>query len=213
LEFFDDKLHDLIKKNEIEKKLGLIKKHSSSLYLYDSNNCIKRYNDVNEIFEEFYKFRLSMYDKRKKYFLKLLEKDLNIIGWKIKFIEYVISGKIIVFDATKKETKSEMEVITQAVHYDFPKLSTSMDANDQPTYEYITSMALFALTNERRMKLKDTYTQKMEEYTIYSKTSIESIWLSELDELEKNYIKWFHNQTEDENAPKKKKTAAKPRKK
>jgi DNA gyrase/topoisomerase IV subunit A len=44
--------------------------------------------------EEFYKLRLTLYERRKDYMLKRLQKDLETIGMKVKFILGVINEEI-----------------------------------------------------------------------------------------------------------------------
>ena len=200
IELFDDILQDLIKKNELMKKFKLINKHSTTnMHLYDSNGMLKKYNTMEEILEEYCQFRLKMYGKRKEYYLKILEDQLNLLGWKIRFIDYVIAGKIIVYEKDKPRTKDN--VIKQIADQKFPELSP----NPRP-YDYLTGLGLFSLTEEERDKLKDEYAKKLEEFNIYKNTTIHEIWLSELNEFEKRYIKWYDEQIDEQTAKTTKKT-------
>lgn len=202
--FIDDVLQDLVKKNEIEKKLKLINKHSTSnMHLHDTKGSIKKYDSVKEILCEYYAYRLDMYNKRKEYYLKVLENQLNILSWKIKFLEYVTSEKIIVFE--NKKARSKENVINQVIELGFPKLSNDFNTSeDAKTYNYLTNLGIFDLTEEDKSKLKDEHVKKLDEYTKYKNTSVQEIWLGELTEFEKAYSKWLINQDENDSDNKKK---------
>lgn len=195
LVFLDGELQKLVKKNEITKRLKLVNKHSmNNMNLYDEKSVLKHYNTPTEILNDFYVFRLSMYEKRKKYYLKILENKLNLIGWKIKFIEEVINGGIIVFE--NKKARSKDNVIQQLIDNSFPRLSSNPDAEDsQKSYDYLTGITIFSLTDEEKNKLKDEYTSKLDEFNTYKNTTIQDIWLQELNDFEQAYKKWVIDQT------------------
>lgn len=48
---------------------------TTSMVLFDSKGCIKRYECPEDILKEFYEVRLEFYDKRKKYLLGMLEAE------------------------------------------------------------------------------------------------------------------------------------------
>ncbi|ARF09433.1 DNA gyrase/topoisomerase IV [Indivirus ILV1] len=204
--FLDGELQKLVKKGETEipKKLKLINKHSmSNMNLYDEKGILKHYTNSLDILSEFYTFRLGMYEKRKLHYLKILENKLNIIGWKIKFLDCVINGDIIVFE--NKKARSKQNVIEQLEKKSFPKLSSNPDAsNEDKTYDYLTGITIFALTDEERNKLKDEYTKKLDEFNTYKNTSIQDIWLNELNELETAYKKWVDENNQKNKEPTKK---------
>ncbi len=195
--FMDGVLQDMIKKNEIEKRLKLVNRHNlSNMHAYDVNDKIKKYDSPLEILTDYYGFRLEMYDTRKKYYTKILENKLNIIGWKIKFIDYVISEKIVVFE--NKKAKSKQFVIDQLIKLGFPELSANIEALDEKkSYNYLTNITIFDLTDEERDKLKEDYTQKLDELNLYKNTTIQEIWMSELNEFENAYDKWLMDQSDE----------------
>lgn len=211
LTFADDELQSLIKRNEIMKRLKLINKHSmSNMHLYNTKGIIQKYESVEEILCEFCEFRLNMYTKRKEYYMKVLENDLNIITWRIKFIDSIISGKIIVFE--NKKPRSKGNVIEQLVKQGFPTLHTNSNAleNDK-SYDYLTNLKIFDLTEEERNILQNEYDKKLQIYNDYKEKSIQQLWLDELNEFETAYKKWLKEQEEErlENDKKFKKQGAK----
>lgn len=215
LTFLNGALQELVKKKEIESKLKLINKHSmSNMHLYDANGIIKKYNTVNEIYEDYYKYRHAMYTKRKEHYLKVLENQLTIIGWKIKFLDDVINGTIIVIDFETKKTRTKANVIQQLKYHNYPVLSHNPFAfEDDKSHDYLLGIKIFDLTDEERAKTKEEYNKKFNEHDIYKNTTVENIWLNELDELEIAYRKWIINNEDIDDKPEKKKGKGKaPRK-
>ena len=196
--FLDGTLQNLIKKDDIAKRLKLINKHgTTNMHAHDINGNMVKYGTTIDILIEYYKFRLNMYEKRKEHYLRVLENKLNVLGWKVKFIDFVINGKIIVFENKKAKTKEF--VIQQLINQGFPQLSNNVDSNtENKSYNYLTNITIFELTDEERNKLKDDYTKKLDELNIYKNTSIQEIWLNELAEYDKAYDKWLANQDDDD---------------
>ena len=75
----------------------MIKKHTlSNMHLYGVNGSIKKYDSIKDILTEYFHHRLELYQKRKDYILNKLEKDLELINYKVKFILMVINNELIV---------------------------------------------------------------------------------------------------------------------
>jgi len=194
--FLDGVLQELVKKNEIEKRLQLVNKHSlNNMNAYNANGTIQKYNSVLDIMIEHHKFRLDMYVKRKEYYLKILQNKLNVLEWKIKFIDSIINGKIIVFE--NKEAKSEEEITQQLINEKFPMLSTNIES-DKVSYDYLVNMQIVSLTKTHQQKLKNEYDEKLKELNTYKNLSVQEIWLKELNELDIAYDKWLINQSDND---------------
>ena len=72
------------------------------MHLYSINGSIKKYNSINDILEEYFKERLNLYQKRKDYQLEQLQKELDLISYKAKFIINVIEKEIEINNRRKK---------------------------------------------------------------------------------------------------------------
>jgi DNA topoisomerase II len=217
--FSDNVLSTLNKSGNLLKKLKLITKFSSAnMHLHSCSGTLKKYNSVNEIFKEFYDFRLSAYVERKKVYLQILRDDLDIIKWKVKFLELYLEGKIIL------EKRKMDNVFEQLEKLKFPKFYTGKaakggkddgdedgdedgDDNDEedvknkkkvkgsPSYNYL-KMSIFSITEDKMQKLKEEFEIKSAVYKKYASTSVEEMWLAELAELEKKYPEWLIKDTD-----------------
>lgn len=193
--FLDGVLQTLIKNGLLNKTLKMSKNiNTTNMHLYNAEGKVQKFNSVDEVFTSFYKFRLDMYVKRKERYMMILENILNLIKYKVKFLEYVISGKIIVFRKNKACKKDE--IIEKLEQLKFPKLALSSDS--EQSYAYITNVSLFSLTEEELEKLKLEREERLAEYETYKVTTVEQLWLDELLTLEKAYIKWAGSLVDDD---------------
>jgi DNA topoisomerase-2 len=192
--FEEDKLSKLLKTKVLYTKLKLISRISTNnMWLYNANGIIKKYNNPQDILNEFYQVRLDMYTKRKNWLIGRLTNELDILKYKMKFIEYVLNGKIVVF----KQKKSV--IIDKLIELKFPKLSGVYSNDDNQddsdnisdkTYEYITSMPLFSLTEEKIAELQAKLDDKQTELVKVESTSEKDQWKMELNEFLEIYKEW-----------------------
>jgi len=208
LKFIPGKLAAIRKAGNLEKRLKLESSHNlTNMTMYDTNFVLKKYTSVQEIVEEFFSWRLTIYAKRKKHILKVLKNDLDLIAYKVKYIKGVLKGTIKI--QKNKKALTEAETFAQFEKLKFPKLSTNAyDGDENKDYKYL-DIKTSKFRDEELRKLEKEEEIKSATYEVYSNTSIEDIWLSELDELEKAYRKWDSETSLDNEPVTKKKTTKK----
>lgn len=207
LKFIPGKLSALRKAGTLEKKLKLESSHNlTNMTMYDSNFVLKKYTSVQEIVEDYFPWRLNIYTLRKKHILKVLKNDLDLIAYKVKYIKGVIAGTIKI--SKNKKALTDAETDAQFKEFKFPELSTDAYAvDDKKTYSYL-DIKTSKFKQEEIDKLEKEEESKTVIYETYQNTSIQDIWMGELDELEKAYKKWDY-ETSIESEPVKKKKAPK----
>lgn len=196
VEFIDGALLKLMQSNGLEKLLKL----SKPINLTNMNtNTVKqkvhKYSSVDDILTDYYNYRLDAYVRRKELLLKKSENELNLIKYKVMFLEYVLSGKIVIFNNNRSMSKES--IIIKVKELGFPELSNTYDSPDK-SYNYITSILLFALSEEELEKLKKQLEIETAAFEKYKNTPIINIWLQELDELEKEYNSWVKEIVDDD---------------
>ena len=196
--------------DEIEKYFKLSANLSvSNLYLYNHKNIITKYDTPLDIMQDFYDFRLEMYKKRKEYYLRILINELLILKNKVRFIQDIIDKKILI------ERKKKEDIIAKLEKLEYPRVSTKFDAvESEKTYNYLTGMELFSLTEEKIDELNKKYNDKKKEYEDYKSTTELEFWRRELDDFVDFYKKWTkiqyeHNNDEDTSKKSKAKKKAK----
>merc|ERR1711872_683709 len=75
---------------------------TTSMVLFDSFGCLRRYETAEEIMKEFYDLRLKMYDKRKKYMVGLLEAETCKLSNQARFILEKCDGSLKVENKKKQ---------------------------------------------------------------------------------------------------------------
>ena len=108
-----------------------------------------------------------------------------ILKYKIQFITDVIEEKIHIY------RKKKNEIIMKLKEYKYPKVKDKKIDNSEDNmngYDYLIKMSLFIFTEEEIEKLKNEKNKIQNEYDKLSNSSIEDLWMNELNELEK-YIK------------------------
>uniref|UniRef100_A0A6C0CBD7 DNA topoisomerase (ATP-hydrolyzing) n=1 Tax=viral metagenome TaxID=1070528 RepID=A0A6C0CBD7_9ZZZZ len=185
--FHPGKLNELIKNGKLEKDLKLQKTVKlSNMHLFNEEGKVIKYSNYGAILNNFSRVRIEMYQTRKDHLLGKWRHECDILKWKMKFIDSVIDGTIIIFE--KNKTK-KMEVIKERLkELEFPKFMVG--AETKPTYKYITSTGLFSLTTEEVERLRQMLENKEEDIqTLEGKTTNE-MWSEELETFMKAYDKW-----------------------
>jgi DNA topoisomerase-2 len=180
IQFTDDNLFDLMEKKKLESVLKIINKETiSNMHGFNKRNTIKKYETIYDILKEFYDVRLEYYKKRKQYQIDEIDKELNILEWKMKFIKGVIDGKIIVNNQTKEK------IVEQLVKLEFPKLS------ENKSYDYLLQMPIYSLSKEKIDELQKKIDDLEEELEKIENMTEIARWKMELAELKKNIEKVF----------------------
>lgn len=189
----------------IYQKLKLVSRFSTNnMHLYNADGRIVKYGSPKDILSEFYDVRLRMYTKRKDYIIAKLEYELDVLTYKIKFIEHILDKKIII------ERQKKDAIINKLIEYKFPRLDSSFRSGDA-SYDYLTNMYLFSLTEEKIEELRNKIRNKEQELaTVRATTEIE-MWRNELIELVDKYDEWMALQMESTAVPKKGKSKKKVR--
>ena len=183
--FINSELQKLIKSNTLEKRLKLISIiKTSNMHLY-KNNVITKYQNANMILKDYIDIRMEIYNKRKKYNIKILDNELSLLKYRKQFIEQVISKDIVI------ERKKKSEIIDRLVELKYPELSISLE--NKISFDYITNLPLFSLTLEKIEEFNKDYNDKLSELTLYKNTTVQQLWINEIENLEKVYIKWLAN--------------------
>jgi DNA topoisomerase-2 len=203
LYFRNGELQKLLKKNSIEEELKLTSSiQITNMHVYKNNEIVK-YTNPNQMLKDYIEIRLKIYQKRKEHWIKVLENELNLLKYRRKFIQEVISNKLIIYK------KQKQILIDELSKNEYPELSTNI--NIKPSYDYLVGMPMWSLTQEKIDELESNFKEKEQDLIIYKNISIYDLWLNELESLENVYEKWYNDKinTLCENINKKKKKSNK----
>jgi DNA topoisomerase-2 len=174
----DESIEGDNKFNKLEKVLKLYTSQSiTNMHLFDSEEKLKKYESVDNIIDTYYDVRLSYYEKRKSYMINNLQKELKLLSNKAKYIQENLDGTI----DLRKKTKEQ--ILNMLAEKQFDKMD---DDND---YKYLLKMSMDSVSDENVNKLMQEKGSKESKLHDIEKTSIEKMWLNDLEELERNISK------------------------
>jgi DNA gyrase/topoisomerase IV subunit B len=196
--FANGQLQYLQKNNLIFSRLKLISSISiENMHLY-KDNIITKYKSANAILKDYIKIRLDAYELRKKLMIKILNNEMQVLKYRKQYIEDILDKKIIVERVTRPK------LVQQIIDNEYPELSINL--SNSPSYDYLLSLPITALTTEKIDDINQEFKGKKDELDTYKNTSIQNLWLGELDEFEKEYEKWLSSvEITDDGAKKKNK--------
>ena len=166
------------------------------MHLFDANDTLQKFEKVSDIIDSYYDVRLKLYQTRKDYMIDTLEKELVLLSNKAKYIRENLEGTI---DLRKKKKDQVVEML-QTKGYDI--------INDDSNYHYLIKMPMDSVTEENVERLIKEHGDKETELETIKSTSINKMWLNELEVLKEQYVEYREERArlmnEGDSKPKKK---------
>merc|ERR1712241_690483 len=135
---------------------------TTSMVLFDSYGCLRRFDTAEQIMQEFYDLRLKMYDKRKKFMME----ELSRRGYDSDPVKaWQKTQKNDVVEATNEEDEAD-EV-----------------EDGKADYNYLLSMPMWNLTQEKKDALCKNRDERNQELKRLQATKTEDMWRKDLDEF------------------------------
>ena len=200
--FGKDGISELENRLKLTSALGI-----TNMHMFNENGKMQKFKDIDEIIDQWFPFRAGIYTKRRDYMLKKLQKELDIIKYKVAFIQEIIDDTIEIKNVKKQK------IMDQLTEHKFPKISIKED--QEPSFDYLMSMDLYKLTEEEIDELKKKKEMKQLEFDELSGTSSTDLWINDIDKFIESYKKSLIQYNRDHSAPvlSNKKKLKKPRKK
>ena len=151
---------------------------NTNMHLFDANDKLKKYETIIQIIDDYYETRLQLYEVRKNFMIKALEKELLILHNKKNYITENIDGTI---DLRKKK-KEEVVKLLEDKGYN--------RIEEEDDYKYLVKMTMDCVTEENVDKLFKEHENISVELQNIKNTTIHQMWNSELAILEKEYVNY-----------------------
>ena len=183
----------------IEKAFKLEAKMSTTnMHLFDADGRIKKYDSPEQLLREFFSLRMVMYAKRKAALLAALSGEWERLDNKARFILEVVKGTFKVSNVPKATLLAELADRGYSMFDPSAgKGSAGVDADedeeeDAPSkaltpsrgYNYLLSMPLWSLTEEKVAALTAELEAKEAELAALRATEPADLWRRDLDALE-----------------------------
>lgn len=174
LEELETKCDETTGINGVEKLLKLTTSISNTnMHMFDADRKLHKYGSIDEIINDFYKVRIDVYRKRKSYLIDILEKKLVRLSNKARYIQETLDN---IVDLRRKNAQVVTELLTER----------KFDIIDGD-YKYLIKMPMDSVTEYNVASIMKDNENAVKELELLRKTSLEKMWLSELDTLEKEY--------------------------
>lgn len=190
----DEALFDNTYKNNdvFEEQLKLVSTKSvSNMHLYNKDGTIKKYDTIYQIADEHYYVRLNMYGRRKAYELENLQKEINLLEAKMRFIQDVIDDKIVIYKQSKVSIIEKLRELEYPFFENGEIIEYDEKVKVKTEYNYLLNLAIHNFTSEKVDELENDIKTRRDEYDKLDAMDPKDIWKKELDELEEKYKEWL----------------------
>jgi DNA topoisomerase-2 len=165
--------------NKLEKLLGLFTTQSTSnMNLFDAHEKLRKYATIYDIIEDYYTERLSLYAKRKAAMLAHMGNELRVLTNRARYIQEVLDDKL----ELRRQTKEAIFAKMVAHGYEHIECDTE--------FKYLLKMPMDSVTDENVRNLLSERDTKRAQHKGLTDTTIQALWIKDLDELETEYRKW-----------------------
>lgn len=184
--------------NGLEKLLKLYTTNTTTnMHLFDADDILQKFEKISDIIDSYYDVRLKLYQTRKDFMIDNLERELVLLKNKAKYIKENLDGTI---DLRKKKKDQVIEML-QSKGYDI--------IDEEPNYHYLVKMPMDSVTEENVEKINKEYDNKKSELELVKSTTINQMWLTELDSLKEQYVEYKEERARLMNGVAKKKVVSK----
>ena len=185
-------------KDGIEKKFKLCAKVSTSnMHAFDAKGAITKYSSPEAVMETFVPLRLDAYARRRAMLIRQAEFELKRMSNKARFILAVVDGEITIGRKKKSVLIGELESAgydrmpktAKAAAEAEPAESGLSDISEEGTpvaadgasYDYLLSMPLWNLTQEKVDELLEEQRVTQEKVEELHMTTDKQLWIRDLD--------------------------------
>lgn len=162
--------------NGLEKLLKLYTTNSTTnMNLFNADDKLVKYNNIEDIINDYYDIRLKYYLLRKNNMIHQLENELILLTNREKYVREVLSGNIDLRNKKKNEINDMLK------NKSFAIIDNDVD------YKYLIKMPMDCVSDENMLKIVNDVKDKTGELNKIRETTIQNMWLLELETLTKSY--------------------------
>ena len=165
--------------NKLEKLLGLFTTQSTTnMNLFDAHEKLRKYATIYDIIEDYYVERLALYAKRKAAMLAQLTNELRVLTNRARYIQEVLDDKL----ELRRQTKEA--IFAKMTEHGYEHIDGDVE------FKYLLKMPMDSVSDENVRHLLSERDTKRAQHQQLADTSIQALWVRDLDELEVEYKKW-----------------------
>jgi DNA topoisomerase-2 len=165
--------------NGLEKMLKLCTSSSTTnMNMFNSKDKLKKYDAVEEILDDYFEIRLEYYNNRREYLINNVEKELMVLSNKSKYIQELLNGTI------DLRNKKKEQIVVMMIEKKYDTIDNDID------FKYLVKMPMDSVSEENIERLNKEHANKLAELNALNETTIQQMWITELQLLENEYIEY-----------------------
>ncbi|XP_074594047.1 DNA topoisomerase 2-alpha-like [Brevipalpus obovatus] len=179
---------------------------TSSMVLFDSKGCLRRFDSPDDILKEFFEVRLDFYNRRKEYKKGLLQAETAKLTNQVRFILEKNDGSLKMENVKRKELVETLKMRgydSDPVKAWIAKNKIDCDDDEEEEQEeqpepapsdvfdvaYLLSMPMHSMVREKVDELVEKKEKKKAELDQINRTTIEDLWRKDLDDFLEELVK------------------------
>jgi DNA topoisomerase-2 len=163
--------------NDLEKMMKLTTSQSiTNMHMFTQDFKLKKYAKIEDIIDDFYGVRLTIYGKRKEALMKEMQKKLVKLSNRARYILETLDGLV---DLRRKNAEQVSELM----------VARKFDVLDGD-YKYLIKMPMDSVTQENVASIMKEKEETEKLLADLAATTLETMWSRELDDFEKEYVNY-----------------------
>ena len=182
---------------------------TTNMVLFDKNNKIKKYTEVNEMIDEFYEKRLEYYEKRKEFLSNKLKYQLELNMNKVNFVGMILDNKInfkmskfsiysflrensikivLILDfLSNSQLKNKYKAAFRILTTDFSNETLKEMNFNENDYDYLMNMSIWNLTSEKIEEIENLISKNKIDLESLESKSCKDMWKEDIEEFLREY--------------------------
>ena len=170
-------LEDMEKVETVMKLVSTKNLSVTNMYAFNEKGQITHYETAIKIIKEFYRIRMIYYERRRENMLDRMRREINKLNNKIRFVQDVIAGVIVVHKLKKAELEEKLEELGYDLYED--------------SYDYLTKIPIYNFTVDKVQELEDEIKKKEALIHEVENMTAGDMWMRDLEEFENAYDKFM----------------------
>jgi DNA topoisomerase-2 len=146
---------------------------TSNIHMFNAERKLKKYEHVEHLIDDYFGVRYEAYHRRKLALIEEMANRARLLTNKARYVEYVLIDKI----DLRRKTAEAVNGMMFANGFD------KIDGD----YKYLVKMPMDSVTSENVEKLRNERDETLRELEVLKQTTLEQMWLRELDVLDAKY--------------------------
>jgi DNA topoisomerase-2 len=160
---------------------------TTNMCCFDPQMCIKKYDTIGDILEQFFVYRLVSYEDRRQYQIAAMKDHLEEVEAKLNFVKAIVDGKL------KIVNEEDDDVLKGLMALELPPRSDREAPETLGAYEYLLKMRVDRIKKKSVEESENEVSAVKKKLVDLESKTATTIWLEELEEFIEEWDKTEKN--------------------